>query len=91
MGGVLLKETTHIMVGFMSRVRTISDGICIDKAAEILADVCYRETPVLPSSIANQTAKNDSNTWLLKANVTGVLHTLCVTTSSIFPILIACL
>ncbi|GJJ07543.1 hypothetical protein Clacol_001745 [Clathrus columnatus] len=44
-----------------------------DKAAEILADICFRETPVIPSLIASEATTND-NTWLLKANVTVFRH-----------------
>ena len=43
----------------------------LDKAAEILADICARETSVHPSLTTSESTAQDSNTWLLKANVTG--------------------
>lgn len=43
----------------------------LDKAAEILAEICFRETPIFPSLGASDSTAQDSNTWLLKANVTG--------------------
>ncbi|KAF8529126.1 cortical actin cytoskeleton protein asp1 [Hysterangium stoloniferum] len=45
-----------------------------DKAAEILAEICFRETPVPPSISASEVSTRDSNTWLLKANVTVFRH-----------------
>ncbi|KAF8591508.1 cortical actin cytoskeleton protein asp1 [Ramaria rubella] len=46
----------------------------LDKAAEILAEICFRETPILPSLTASESTTQDSNTWLLKANVTVFRH-----------------
>ncbi|KIJ56779.1 hypothetical protein M422DRAFT_238381 [Sphaerobolus stellatus SS14] len=44
------------------------------KAAEIIAEMCFRETPILPSLTASEATAQDSNTWLLKANVTVFRH-----------------
>lgn len=48
-----------------------SNALYLDKAAEILAELCFRETPIFRPLGAGDSTAQDSNTWLLKANVTG--------------------